>query len=166
MANERIPPPLIATSRVLHYAIVDAEVRYTRSSVLYSGGKEVGPVPRLAISRSLVDDSILLLHCDQDWNCLGASGGGSVEDVMNDANRLYEGLAAKWMPAPYTDVAFLKAFADDYESQRCSFCGRYHFEMGGAGMIQGAQAWICTDCVERFHGVVLEREKSPAEPAP
>lgn len=166
MANERIPPPLIATSRVLHYAIVDGEVRYTRSSVLYSGGKEVGPVPCLAISRNLVDDSVMLLHCDQDWNCLGASGSGSIEGVMNDANRLYEGIAAKWMRAPYSDVAFLKAFADDYESQRCSFCGRYHFEMDDAGMIQGTQARICTDCVERLHGVVLERVKANVEPAP
>jgi len=166
MANERIPPPLIDASRVLHYAIVDAEVRYTRSSVLYCGDVEVGPVPCLAISRNLVDDSIVLLHCDQEWNCLGASGSGGVEDVMNQANRLYEGLAAKWVPAPYTDVAFLKAFADAYESQRCSFCGRYHFEMGDEGMIEGSQAWICTGCVERFHDGVLLGEKAGSELTP
>jgi hypothetical protein len=39
MASECIPPPLIDAIRVLRYAIVDAGVRYARSSVSYRGAR-------------------------------------------------------------------------------------------------------------------------------
>jgi len=146
-----IPPPLIDSARVLHYAIVDASVRYTGSSVLYVDGVEIGPVPRLAICRDVADDSIVLLHCDDEWASLGCAGCGSVDDALSHANRLYDGIAVKWQVSPHSEVEVVKALVDEWGDFRCSFCGRYPFELGEASWISGEKACICNQCVERLH---------------
>jgi len=148
------PPPIIQSTRVLYYALVDASVRYTRRTILYVDGAEIDPVPRLAIARNLADDDILLLHCDEQWNCLGVSGSGDVDAVLNQANLLYDGISTKWSKAPYRDVDYVKAIADDYASQRCSFCGCYHFELDGELMAEGRDAAICSRCVQRLHSAM------------
>jgi len=154
MADD-IPPPLIDCARVLRYAIVDDSVCYAPKGRIFASGVELGAVPRLAIVRNLVDDGIMLLHCDEEWASLGVSGGGSVEEVMAHANRRYEGLEEKWCKAPYPDAEFAKAVADEYRDQRCSFCGRNHFQMD-ARMVEGDRASICGDCVERLHRALAE----------
>ncbi len=151
--TEIVVPPLIDCARVLHYAIVDETVRYTPKNQIFSGGIELGAVPRLAIVRNLVDDVIMLLHCDEEWTSLGVSGGGSAEGAMAYANRRYEGLEGKWHKAPYCEAEFAKAVADEYRDQRCSFCGRYHFQID-ALMVAGDRAMICGECVERLHSAL------------
>jgi hypothetical protein len=146
------PPPLIDSCRVLHYAIVDSDVRFTRCSVLYVDDVELGAVPRLAVCKNLIDDSILLLHCDEKWSSLGSSGSGDVESVIVQANRLYDGLASKWVKSPYSELDVAKFFADSYADQRCSFCGRYHIELDGTPIVEGTNAAICGECIERLHG--------------
>lgn len=160
MADD-IAPPLIDCTRVLRYAVLDHEVRYTPRGAIYVDGVELGAVPRLAIVRNLVDDSVMLLHCDEDWNCLGVSGAGSIEEAVTDANRRYDGLAEKWRKAPYSEVEFAKAVADQYGEQRCSFCGRYHFQIE-APMAVGDRARICGDCIVRLHAAIgTEGKPSP-----
>lgn len=149
--STRLPPPLIHSARVLHYAIVDASIRYTRSTAVYVGGAEIGPVPRLAVCRSLVDNSVILFHCDDDWNALSSSGSGDVENVLAIANRLYDGVASKWSNSPYTEIEVAKAITDDHADQRCSFCGRYHFELGDELMVSGNKASICSKRITRLH---------------
>jgi len=159
MTNAAVPP-LISCARVLHYAIVDASIRYTLKGKIFVGDVELGSVPRLAIVRSLVDDEVMLLHCDEEWTSLGCSGNGSIEDVMAHANRRYEGLETKWRKAPYSEAEFAKAVADEYRDERCSFCGRYHFQID-ALMVEGDRAMICGDCIERLHFALAEgREPS------
>lgn len=153
-------PILIDCSRVLHYAIVDDSVRFVPKGRIFVNGVELGAVPQLAIVRNLVDDGIMLLHCDEDWNSLGTSGSGSVEDVMESANRRYEGLEGKWRKAPYSDAEFAAACADEYGEQRCSFCGRYHFQID-AQMVVGDHARICGDCVERLHSLLGREAGQP-----
>lgn len=60
------PPPLIEGARVLQYALLDRTVTYSGHSRLFVGGKEVGPVPRLAIGKAMSDGKVLLFHCDND----------------------------------------------------------------------------------------------------
>lgn len=152
-----VPPPLIDCARVLYYAIVGEGVRYAPKGKVFVGGVELGAVPRLAIVRSLVDEEIMLLHCDDEWASLGSSGAGSVEAVMAHANARYEGLAGQWHEAPYPDVEFAKTVADAYRDERCSFCGRYHFQIDGP-MIEGDRAMICSDCVDRLHVALAEHD--------
>jgi hypothetical protein len=150
MPNETVPP-LIDCARVLFYAIVDDTFRHVPKGTLYAGGRKIEAVPRLAIVRNLVDDGIMLLHCGDEWESLAVSGVGDVDDLKRQANEHYPGLATKWQKAPYTDVEFAKALADEYRDSRCSFCGRYHFEVGEMPMAQGHEAMICRECVERLH---------------
>ncbi len=146
-------PPLISCARVLHYAIVDEAVRFTPRGKIYVGDAQLGAVPRLAIVRNLVDDEIMLFHCDGEWRCLGSSGSGDIDEVMAHANRRYEGLETKWQKAPYADAEFAKAVADEYRDERCSFCGRYHFQID-TQMVEGDRAMICGECVQRFHALL------------
>ncbi len=152
MTNEAVPP-LIDCARVLHYALVGPEVRYTPKNAIYVDGIELGAVPRLAIVRNLVDDDFMLFHCDADWSCLGVSDCGSIEDAMAHANRRYEGLAGKWREAPYSDAEFAKAVTEQYGEERCSFCSRFHFQID-APVIKGDRARICGDCIERLHSAI------------
>lgn len=151
--NDESVPPLIDCARVLHYAIVDETVRYTPKGKIFANDEELGAVPRLAIVRNLVDDDILLFHCDEAWTCLGVSGKGGIEDVMADANARYDGLAGKWHVAPYSDMDFARALLDECRDERCSFCGRFHFEID-ALMVEGDRAMICGDCIDRFHASI------------
>jgi hypothetical protein len=153
-------PPLIHCARVLYYAIVDDSVRYAPKGKIFVGDVELGAVPRLAIVRNLVDDGIMLLHCDEEWASLGVSGSGSVEDVMAHANRRYEGLEGKWCKALYSDAAFAKAVADQYRDHGCSFCGRYHFQID-AMVVEGDRAAICGDCIQRLHAALAGESEQP-----
>ena len=153
--TDDVVPPLIDCARVLHYANVDDSIRYTPKNQIFTGGAELGAVPRLAIVRNLVDDGIMLLHCDEEWTSLGVPGSGSVEDVMAHANRRYEGLEGKWHKAPYSEAEFAKAVADEYRDQRRSFCGRYHFQID-ALMVEGDRAMICGDCIKRLHSALAK----------
>jgi len=100
------PPAVIDGARVLEYAIVDPSVRYTGRLHLYHGDTRVGPVPRLAIGQNPDMKELLLLHCDEHWNVLGAQiwnapGQGtvtSVDEVKARAENYYAGISAKWRP--------------------------------------------------------------------
>jgi len=100
------PPAVIDGARVLEYAIVDPSVRYTGRLHLYHGDTRVGPVPRLAIGQNPDMKELLLLHCDEHWNVLGAqiwNAPGqvtvtSVDEVKARAENYYAGISAKWRP--------------------------------------------------------------------
>jgi hypothetical protein len=157
--NVDVPPPLIDCARVLRYASVDDSVRYTPQEKLIVDGVEMGAVPRLAVVRNLVDDSVMLLHCDEAWNSLAVSGGDSIDDVTAYANHRYEGLAGKWNDAPYSDADYARAVCDEHGNDRCSFCARFSFEID-ALMIQGNRAKICGDCVYRLHSIFAENAET------
>ncbi len=158
--NADVPPPLIDCARVLRYAVVDESVRYTPRGKLFVDGVEVGAVPRLAVVRNLVDDEVMLLHCDETWNSLAVSGGGSIDDVTAHANHRYQGLAGKWNDAPHSDADFAKAVCDEYGDDRCSFCARFSFQID-ALMIRGNRAMICGDCVDRLNSTIAEKVEKP-----
>jgi hypothetical protein len=151
MTNGAVPP-LIDCARVLHYAVLDHEVHYTPRNAIYVDGIELGAVPRMAVVRNLSDADIMLFHCDDDWTCLGVSGHPSVEDALAYANRRYAGLAGKWREAPYSEAEFAQAVAEQHGEERCSFCGRHHFQVD-VPMVEGDRARICGDCIARLHAL-------------
>lgn len=79
---------------------------------------------------------------------------------MSHANRRYDGLADKWRKAPYSEAEFAKAIADQHGEERCSFCGRYHFEIE-TPMAVGHRARICGECIGRLHIAVEAAGKFP-----
>ena len=140
------PPPVLASARVLAYAVVNEEVVYTGRHTLMVAGQELGPVPRLAIGRALSGADILLLHCDAEWDVLATTTYVSVDDAKRGAEDAYSGIGAKWQPVSFTDAA-VEAFLDDEDRGLiCSFCGRHPHEVDR--IITGHRgAAICEICI-------------------
>ena len=144
------PPPVLDCARVIEYAEVDASVRYTGRITVYVDGKELGPVPRLAICENMDDASdLLLFYCDREWNVLGAGGGPSLEAVRETAERAYSGISAKWLKSNFSREEAKRHLDEHWGDQRCAFCGRtpnqVHF------LVQGKTgARICDICVSEL----------------
>src|SRR4051794_439950 len=94
---EREPPyPVIDGARVIAYAFVD-DVPYRHRGALIVDGLLVEHVPRLAVCVNLSDDeSVLLFHCDAEWNVLGAAITASVATAKLQAQENYPGVASRW----------------------------------------------------------------------
>jgi len=140
------PPPTIACSRVLEYAILNDSVRYSGRSNLFSGDTEVGPVPCLAICQSLTRSELFLFHCDHDWSVLGTEARASVNAAKAAADEIYAGVSGLWIDAHVTEDEAAKHI--DEMLGRCSFCNRSPLDFeGNPRFIQKNDTWICESCV-------------------
>jgi len=143
------PPPVLHNARVLSYAYVD-DIQYRKWGSLFVGGELLEKVPRLAICTNLGKDiGPMLFHCDEDWNPLGTSGAGSVDEVKADAERNYPGVSTRWVDVSTTVEEALRYYDAEMGGQRCSFCGKRAFEV--EGWIEGKNAIICRGCIENYH---------------
>jgi hypothetical protein len=141
------PPPVLASSRVLEYAVVDDAVTYTGRHTLIVAGQVLGPVPRLAIGSRLTGGEIVLLHCDAEWDVLATAGYASIEAARRAAEDAYSGLNGKWRAISFTD-AEVAAFLDDEDRGLiCSFCGRHPHEVDRIITGHGGAA-ICEICIK------------------
>jgi len=91
------PPADYLGGRLLEYAVLDKRASYSGHSHLFVGGKELGPVPRLALSQ-LPEGEVLLAHCDDGWEVLGVAGYPSMGRAKRRAERIYPGVSACWVP--------------------------------------------------------------------
>lgn len=148
-----LPPPVLASARVLAYAVVDDEVVFTGRQAVRAAGQVLGPVPCLAIGRALSGGDILLLYCDAEWDVLAKTSYASVEEAKGGAEDAYSGVRAKWRPVSFTE-AELDAFLDEEDrGVICSFCGRHPHEV--ERIVTGHRgAAICEICIRAL------REKS------
>lgn len=139
-------------TRVIAYAIVDEDVRYTRRGDVTVDGKLLGAVPCLVICQKPGEEEILLLHCDRGWRAQGMSGGHrTVDEAKQCAEHTYAGLMEKWVhndtQGKHVDEEMHQAFV----RHQCAFCGRTPHEV--EQMIQG-KVWICNLCVTKFHAQI------------
>jgi hypothetical protein len=73
------------------YAFVD-DIPYRRHGRLIVGDKIVEAAPRLVVLVNLGKDiGPMLFHCNEEWNCLGTSGAGSVAAVKERRNSITPG---------------------------------------------------------------------------
>lgn len=144
---ELTPPPIIACARVICFAFVDEDVHFTGRCEMLVDGKALGPVKRLAICTNPIGNALILLYCDEDWNCLAAEGHATVEKAKASAERAYSGIAGKWRDSTTNAADTVVNLAEHFPP--CSFCGKRGFEV--ANFIEGHHARICTKCVEHFH---------------
>lgn len=148
------PPPVVASSRVLEYAVLDDSVRYSGSSSLFVDGKELGPVPRLAICQDEPGAGVLLMHCDDEWEMLGVAAYASVADAKKKAERIYPGVSKLWIDRKVTEeeaaIYLQREFEDELEIAKCSFCGRTAFDV--ERLVGQGDARICNICIKEFHG--------------
>ena len=145
------PPPVLASARVVAYAAVDDEVTYTGDHPPVVAGRAIGPVPRLAIGRTLAAGEFTLLHCDAEWDVLAQVPCASADAARQRAEVTYAGLAQKWETISFTD-AEVDAFLDDEDRGLiCSFCGRHPHEV--ARIVTGHRgAAICEICIKALRG--------------
>jgi hypothetical protein len=136
---------------VLAYAVVDSSVQYTERQTMYVDGKLLGAVPRLAICQNIGEIQLLVLHCDEEWNVLGVSGGqNELEKAKSHIERAYAGIGTKWID---TNVSVEEATAYRREQAGddvCSFCGRTCYEV--RQLVAGENGRICDICVREFGG--------------
>jgi hypothetical protein len=143
------PPPVLNCARVLAYAEVDSSVKHTGRITLYVGGKELGPVPRLALCQNFDEGDVMLFHCDNEWNVLGAGGAPSFEAARESAEKEYAGISAKWIQSRFSREEAESYLRDSWGEMHCAFCGRtpnqVHFLAHGK---TGAR--ICDICISEL----------------
>jgi ClpX C4-type zinc finger len=153
-ASHMPPPTTLANARVLEYAVLGGDVTYSGHSSLFVDGKELGPVPCLAICQSFDKNDILLLQCDRDWSILGVAVQSSVAQAKKRAERIYPGVSAHWVKAEATESSAIPRTAiphtkEPVDDLRCSFCGKRPNEVNQ--MIEKGRTRICDSCVGKFN---------------
>ena len=144
---EIAPPPVLSSSRVMAYVIVPDDIPFTGRTSIFIDGVLLGRVPRLAICISLRDDSdALLLYCDVDWNELGVTGQGSVENLKSYAEKNYPGHSDHCVDINTSVEDAHRYYDEAFAPARCTFCGRRMYEV--ETMLQGETTWECNFCVD------------------
>ena len=92
------PPILLDGARVIEYAVFDPSVKPTGHVSLIVGGVtlDLAGVRGVAIAEDLVESGMLLLHCDGQWQTLGAGYYDSAESARESARHAYSGISAQW----------------------------------------------------------------------
>ena len=140
---------MLLSCRVVEFAVLGRNVKYSGHSHLYSDGKEVGPVPKLAVVEPLDGGEPMLLHCGRDWTVLGIAGFPSVKAAKQRAERTYPGVSNQW-----TKTRVSKAQANAYLTKlwkgvKSSFCARRPDQLNS--LIGKGSVRICDICVREFH---------------
>jgi hypothetical protein len=99
------PRKLLEGANLVAYVVVSDSVSFTGRLNLYVDGERLGRVACLAICRPHDDPGLLLVHCDVAWEVLGVQAWNApgvakiveVEEMMEQAERYYEGLAGHWL---------------------------------------------------------------------
>jgi hypothetical protein len=138
------PPPVLAGCRVTEYAVRDRSAKYSGRSNLFVEGKELGPVPRLAIVRDH-QGKYLLLHCGRSWNVLGIAGGRNLRRARLAAERTYPGISKRWVRTGVSKSQAEAYLKQVWKGQECSFCGRRPDQV--EQMVEGQGSRICDFCI-------------------
>jgi ClpX C4-type zinc finger len=151
------PPPAIGSGRVIAYAVVDRDVRFTGKQRLFVDGKLLGRVPRIAICRDLQKDlkDYLILFCDRKWQVLGIAGAKSLSLAKKQVERYYLGISGKWMTVNTSVKAAKRWLIEKYPKDVCSFCGQIPYTV--EAMFLSPSAVICSSCVGAFANELKRR---------
>ena len=139
-----IPPPVLASARVLAYALVADDAPFTANVPVVAAGRELGRVPCLALGTDLSSGAATLLYCDREWDVLTKTRHPSIEDAKRTANANYPGL--RWQETSFTDAEAAAFLDEEDRGLVCSFCGRHPHEV--ARIVTGHRgAAICELCI-------------------
>ena len=150
------PPPMLDSAKVLKYALVASSVQFTGRLCLYVNGKLLGKVPNLAICQNYKAKDYLLFFCNAKWKVLGVAGYKTIKETKEKAERAYKGITKKWITIARPNV--FKDWPGDL-GPVCSFCGKTIFE--GLQQIYGRDnAFICNECIKRYHDLFEKEQKN------
>jgi hypothetical protein len=156
------PPPVLDMARVIAYAIVDKSVQWTGRQLLFVDWKELGAVPHLALCQNVSGElkDILVFHCNEEWEVLGCSGGGTIEEAKASIECAYRGITAKWIETNVTEdeaKAWIKANCPDIV---CSFCDREMGEFKEMIVNKSGLTRVCNICIDEHYKVMHERDSN------
>jgi ClpX C4-type zinc finger len=150
------PPPVLDRARVIAYAVLDHSVQWTGRQRLIVGGKELGPVPRLALCQNVEGDlkDILVFHCNAEWDVLGVSGGKTLEAAKASVEQTYRGVGAKWILTNVTEDE-AKAWIDEHCADiSCSFCDRAAGDYQQLVGNKFGSVRICNHCIDEYYALL------------
>ena len=166
---EELPPPVIDSARLVLYAHNDPDVLFTDRIELHVGGsggfQRLGEMPELAICSNYTHpQDVLLMFCDNEWDCRGVIAVTSVEEAKLQAERGYKGITAKWKEAPYSDQQVADFLRDEWQVDpnsewwklQCSFCRKQEHEV--ETLLMTERASICKGCVSKYHNHFLAED--------
>ena len=153
------PPPALDSARVIAYAIVDDSVKWTGRQKLFHDGKEIGPVPCLALCQNVWGDwkVIHVFHCDEDWEVLASGGGETIEEAQASTEAAYRGISAKWIFLNTPEEEAREWIRKESEDMLCSFCDRIPAEM--EQLVRGKSGAICNYCVAEVRAMMRHDAK-------
>jgi hypothetical protein len=143
------PPSVLAGAYVVAYARIDDTVHFVQRQTLSVDGQWLGRVPCLAICEDFESAEIQVQHCDESWESQGVSTGyTSVTEAQQRTELSYHGISTKWVPASVSKVDTHAHYLAELKNDSCSFCGRTPLQVT---TMFGAEARICSHCVESFY---------------
>lgn len=149
-AERRIPkpPPALDCARLLHYAVVGKSIAYSGRTLLFVDGKELGPVPCLAICKYERSKDVLLFHCKRNWRVLGCSVHPSVARAKKRAELIYPGLSHHWRDAHVTKQRVERFLNKLFGKVRCIGCEKRPDQVGR--LLSKGRVLICESCVREL----------------
>jgi len=153
MDRRDAPPPVLDMARVIAYAFVDDSVQWTGRQTLLVGGKQLGPVPRLALCQNVSGGlrDILVFHCNNEWDVLGVSGGETIEAAKASAERAYRGITQKWIDTGVTEQQAIAWMKENIKDMSCSFCDRVPGDFERLIENKAGTVRVCNYCIEEHY---------------
>lgn len=148
------PPPALDSARVIEYAVLEKSVTYSGHSSLYVDGKELGPVPCLAICQIRSEAGVLLFHCSSDWTVLGAADYASVAEAKNRAECIYPGVSAHWIETRVTEQEAERYLEEVWKDRQCSVCGKRANQI--QRLVSKNDVRLCDRCITEFYQMLHE----------
>jgi hypothetical protein len=147
------PPPVLDMARVIAYAFVDDSVQWTGRQTLFVDGKELGPVPRLALCQNVGGNlrDIFVFHCNEEWDVVGVSGGETMEEAKTSAERAYRGITQKWIQTGVTVEEAIAWIKENVKDMSCSFCERAPGDFRQLIENKSGTVRVCNYCVEEHY---------------
>jgi ClpX C4-type zinc finger protein len=158
METSVAPPPVLDMARVIAYAIVDASVQWTGRQTLFISGKELGPVPRLALCQNVSGNlkDILVFHCSDEWDVLGCSGGDTLEAAKASAERAYRGITDRWIFTNVTEEQAVAWMKEHHKDMSCSFCNRAPGDFDRLIESKSGTVRVCNYCIDEHYKWIHE----------
>lgn len=164
-----LPPPVIHSSKLLCFAVNDADVVFTDKISLYVSSEagelvRLAEVPNIAICQPYNEISeILLFFCDENWEPKGTIPFSSIEEAKIRAERGYAGVNSKWHNSGYSHSEIEEFLRTEYEvdpasrwwEMVCSFCNKTESE--DLTIFQAPKASICSKYVASFYSNIKEQ---------
>lgn len=151
------PPPALAGCHVIEFVVLDRSVKFRGRSNLFVDGKELGPVPRLAITHDRHGE-YLLVHCSRTWKVLGIAAYGNLRKAKLAAERCYPGISNKWLRSGISHSQIESYLKKIWKGKECSFCGRRPDQIDN--IFAKRRVRICDICIRAFNLTLTSSPRS------